>query len=109
MTRVGIRELRNNLSKYLERVRGGEEVIVTDRGTAVARVLPVGTERVLDRLIAEGAVTPAPQPKRRTGAPTKATGISPQPTEFVTPSSSLSPGTGHSSLPRQPRGLRPRR
>ncbi len=33
---VGVRELRNNLSRYLERVRGGEEVIVTDRGSPVA-------------------------------------------------------------------------
>ena len=69
-----MRELRNNLSRYLERVRKGEEVVVTDRGSAVARVLPVGIERVLDRLIAEGVVTPAPQPKRRTGAPIKGTG-----------------------------------
>ncbi len=74
MIQVGVRELRNNLSRYLERVRGGEEVIVTDRGSAVARVLPVTTERVLDRLIAEGVVTPAPQAKRRAGAPIKGTG-----------------------------------
>ena len=74
MIQVGVRELRNNLSRYLERVRGGEEVIVTDRGSAVARVLPVGTERVLDRLIAEGLVTPAPQTKRPAGRPIKGTG-----------------------------------
>jgi len=69
-----VRELRNNLSRYLERVRGGEELLVTDRGSAVARVLRVGTEQVLVRLIAEGVVTPAPQPKRRAGAPIKGTG-----------------------------------
>ena len=74
LIQVGVRELRNNLSRYLERVRGGEEVIVTDRGSAVARVLPVGTERVLDRLINEGLVTPAPQTKRPAGAPIKGTG-----------------------------------
>jgi len=71
---VGVRELRNNLSRYLDRVRAGEEVVVTDRGSAVARVVPVGTERVLERLIAEGVVTPASQPKRRAGAPIKGTG-----------------------------------
>ena len=49
---VGVRELRDNLSRYLERVRAGEEVVVTDRGHAIARVLPIGAERVLDRLIA---------------------------------------------------------
>jgi prevent-host-death family protein len=74
LIQVGVRELRNNLSRYLERVRGGEEVIVTDRGSAVARVLPVGTERVLDRLIADGLVTPAPQPKRPAGGSIKGTG-----------------------------------
>jgi hypothetical protein len=31
--------------------------VVTDRGRAIARVVPIGTERVLDRLIAEGTVT----------------------------------------------------
>jgi prevent-host-death family protein len=71
---VGVRELRNNLSRYLERVREGEEIVVTDRGSPVARVLPVGIERVLDRLIAEGVVTPARQPRRRTGTPIKGRG-----------------------------------
>jgi prevent-host-death family protein len=71
---VGVRELRNNLSRYLDRVRRGEEVVVTDRGHAIARVLPIGTERVLDRLVAEGVVSPAAQPKRRAGKPIKTRG-----------------------------------
>jgi prevent-host-death family protein len=66
---VGIRELRNHLSRYLDRVRDGDEVVVTDRGRAIARVVPVGGERVLDRLIAEGIVTPARQPKRPAAKP----------------------------------------
>ena len=74
MIEGGVRELRNNLSRYLDRVREGEEVVVTDRGSAVARMLPIGIERVLDRLIAEGVVTPAPQPKRRAGSPIKGSG-----------------------------------
>ena len=56
---VGVRELRNHLSRYLDRVRDGNELVVTDRGHAIARVVPVEGERVLDRLIAEGVVTPA--------------------------------------------------
>jgi len=72
---VGVRELRNNLSRYLELVRDGEEVVVTDRGRAIARVSPIGAERVLDRLIAEGVVTRATQQKRRAGSPIKAKGI----------------------------------
>lgn len=71
---VGVRELRNNLSRYLDRVRGGEEVIVTDRGHVIARVVPAGGERALDRLIAEGVVTPARETKRRAGKPIKTKG-----------------------------------
>jgi prevent-host-death family protein len=71
---VGVRELRNNLSRYLDRVRGGEEVVVTDRGHAIARILPLGTERVLDRLIADGVVTPARRAKSRAGKPIKSRG-----------------------------------
>ena len=71
---VGVRELRDNLSRYLERVRAGEEMVVTDRGRAIARVLPVGAERALDRLIAEGVVTAARTPKRRARRPIKAQG-----------------------------------
>lgn len=71
---VGVRELRDNLSRYLDRVRAGEELVVTDRGRAIARVLPVGRERALDRLIAVGVVSPAHHPKRRAGRPIKAKG-----------------------------------
>ena len=56
---VGIRELRNHLSRYLDEVRNGEEIVVTDRGRAVARLVPLSGERKIDRLIAEGRVTPA--------------------------------------------------
>jgi prevent-host-death family protein len=71
---VGVRELRDHLSRYLDRVRAGDEVVITDRGRAIARVVPVGAERVLDRLIAEGIVTPARRPKRRAGKPIKTKG-----------------------------------
>ena len=71
---VGVRELRNHLSRYLDRVRGGDEVVVTDRGRAIARVVPVGGQRVLDRLIAEGIVTPARQPKQPAAKPREAEG-----------------------------------
>jgi prevent-host-death family protein len=38
---VGIRELKNKLSHYLDKVRAGERIAVTDRGTIVAYVIPV--------------------------------------------------------------------
>ncbi|MGH9294200.1 MAG: type II toxin-antitoxin system Phd/YefM family antitoxin [Acidimicrobiales bacterium] len=61
---VGIRELRNHLSDYLDRVRDGAEIVVTERGTAVARVVPISGGRALDRLIQEGLVTPAARSTR---------------------------------------------
>ena len=66
---VGIRELNNHLSRYLDRVREGDEVVVTDRGRAIARLVPLGDERVLDRLVAEGVVTPARGAKQRATKP----------------------------------------
>ncbi len=71
---VGIRALRDRLSEFVERVRAGEELIVTDRGRAVARLVPVGHERASDRLVREGLVEPAPaggerrRPTRRVAA-----------------------------------------
>jgi prevent-host-death family protein len=61
---AGVRELRDHLSRYLAAVQGGEEVTVTDHGRAVARLVPLAAPRLLDRLIAEGVVTPARDPKR---------------------------------------------
>jgi len=72
---VGVRELRNNLSRYLDRVRAGEEVVVTDRGHAIARVLPVDGERTIDRLIREGTITAATTPKRSRPEPVKVEGM----------------------------------
>jgi prevent-host-death family protein len=64
-TEVGIRDLKNGLSKYLERVRAGEEVIVTDRGRPVARLSAIdeSTGRLAD-LVAAGVVR-APTRKTR--------------------------------------------
>lgn len=57
---VGVRELRQNLSVYLERVKKGEALTVTDRGKDVAILRPMPkTNSVIDRLIAEGRATPA--------------------------------------------------
>ena len=39
---VGVRELRQNLSKYLDRVKDGEALVVTERGRRVARLIPAG-------------------------------------------------------------------
>lgn len=39
---VGVRELRQNLSRYLDRVKTGEDLVVTEHGKVVARLVPAG-------------------------------------------------------------------
>lgn len=59
MRTVNIGELKNQLSAYLQYVRSGEEVVVKDRNTPVARILPIGSDSLADheaRLIASGAM-----------------------------------------------------
>ena len=56
--RVGVAELRQNLSVYLRRVGKGERLVVTDRNRPVAELGPApSTGTDLDRLIAEGRVS----------------------------------------------------
>lgn len=56
--RVGVRELRQNLSKYLARVKDGEELVVTERGEEVARLIPKTTEGYLELARKYGATIP---------------------------------------------------
>jgi prevent-host-death family protein len=57
---VGVRELKNALSRYLAAVRDGQELIVTDHGKPIARIVPVsGSIDRLAELIARGRVLPA--------------------------------------------------
>jgi len=63
---VGVRDLKNNLSRYLDRVQAGEEVIVTERGRPIARLAAL--DHPMDRLaelISTGVVRPAPRNTRR--------------------------------------------
>lgn len=55
---VGVRELRQNLSIYLDRVKKGEALTVTEHGAAVAILRPLpSAPTVLARLVAEGRAT----------------------------------------------------
>ena len=56
---VAVRELKQNLSKYLERAARGETIRVTDRGTPKAMIGPLPDRLQLDRGIAEGWVEAA--------------------------------------------------
>jgi prevent-host-death family protein len=55
MDAIGVRELRQHASRYLERVRQGETLEVTDRGRPVARLVPIGSDAWTD-LVASGRV-----------------------------------------------------
>jgi prevent-host-death family protein len=63
MVRVSITELKARLSEHLRLVKGGEEVLVTERGRAVAVLGPVPLERSedadLEALVESGLVRPA--------------------------------------------------
>lgn len=67
--RVGVRDLRNGLSSYLRRARRGETMLVTDRGRAVARIVPPDMPEPLVRAIREGRIIP---PSRPWGGPPQA-------------------------------------
>ena len=57
MTAIGVRQLRNGLSRYLRRVREGESVMVTDRGEPLAIISPAGTtrsDRRIEAMLREG-------------------------------------------------------
>jgi prevent-host-death family protein len=64
MTEVGIRELRASLRRWLRRARAGEEIVVTERGRPVAKIVPATWEDALARLVEAGIVTPPQRPKR---------------------------------------------
>ena len=59
MEKVGIRELRQNATAVLRRVAAGEVVEVTDRGRAVARIVPMHEASRLEQLMAEGRASEA--------------------------------------------------
>ncbi len=60
MTRVGVRELRQNASAVLRRVLAGESIEITQRGRAVAMIVPLPQEDdVVERLVVQGLATPA--------------------------------------------------
>lgn len=60
---TGIRDLKDNLSRYVRRVEAGERVIVTAHGRVVAELVPPAAHRQdrispFDQLVASGVITP---------------------------------------------------
>lgn len=63
MAKIGVRELRQNASTYLDRVKSGEVIEVTVRGKVVGKIVPVA-EGPWERLEAQGHIR-APAGRRR--------------------------------------------
>ena len=60
-TTVGIRELKAQLSAYVQRVKAGDTVVITERGKAVGRIVPIepaqpSVEERLQAMIRDGIV-----------------------------------------------------
>jgi prevent-host-death family protein len=60
---TGIRELKDNLSRYIRRIEAGERVVVTAHGRPVAELVPPVADRQrrtsqFERLIASGVIAP---------------------------------------------------
>ena len=66
MKSVPIAILKAKLSEYLDAVKSGEEIIVTERGKPIARLLPIvapeSVEVRMTRLVAAGLVRPPLRP-----------------------------------------------
>jgi prevent-host-death family protein len=62
MKKAGVAELKANLSRYLDQVKGGNDVIVTERGQPVAKLVPLEgaskEESRRERQIREGILIP---------------------------------------------------
>jgi prevent-host-death family protein len=73
---VGVRDLKNNLSRYLDEVESGVEVVVTDRGLPIARLSGIdatGGDK-LAALVEAGLVRPPTSKVRRRPVPLKSDG-----------------------------------
>lgn len=71
---IGIRELRDGLSRHLAGVRDGDEIVVTDHGTPIARIVPIDKESGLEALVRRGLATMPTAPRRPLPEPIKANG-----------------------------------
>lgn len=84
MRSIGVRELRQNASRYLREVKRGETVEVTERGEPIARLIPIPKqESNRERMIAEGRLRPATGDLRDLGPPLEPKPGEPLPSEIL--------------------------
>lgn len=63
VTSTGIRELRDNLSRYIRRIEAGERIAITAHGRVVAELVPPAAQTKdtlsrFDELVASGMIRP---------------------------------------------------
>ncbi|MGH3452103.1 MAG: type II toxin-antitoxin system Phd/YefM family antitoxin [Haloechinothrix sp.] len=61
---VAVTELRAHLSEWLARAHRGEEIVVTERGMPVARLVGLNTRETIERLTDEGVIARPAKPRR---------------------------------------------
>lgn len=83
MRSIGIRELRQQASKHLRSVAGGETIEVTDRGRPVALLVPVPSGSIRERLVASGRMTPGQADLLELGEPLEPTPGAPLPSAVL--------------------------
>jgi len=82
MTTAGIKDIKNNLSRYLDRVKSGEEILITERGKPIARIIresgkSSSIRQALGPLLENGLVSmPTQQPGKEPPARIEASGKS---------------------------------
>jgi prevent-host-death family protein len=63
MKRSSVSELKAHLSAHLGRVKRGDEILITERGRPIARLVPAagseGMDERIKRLVAAGLIRPA--------------------------------------------------
>jgi prevent-host-death family protein len=65
---VQITELRSHLADYIDRVRGGEELVVVQHGFPVARISGIDSSSAIERLTREGIIRRPMNPVKLTAA-----------------------------------------
>jgi prevent-host-death family protein len=62
--KLGLREANQQFSRLVRAIRAGQEVVLTDRGEAIAVVKPLersGREKAFQTMVAEGLIRPSRQ------------------------------------------------
>jgi prevent-host-death family protein len=61
---VAVSELRAHLSRWIDAARDGNDIVITDRGTPVARIVALDSTPVIERLTAQGIISRPTRPTR---------------------------------------------